>query len=105
MLVCGEPFVEQLDLAGIVVVGLAVDGEHARCVAHTQHLLLRQFPMDIACERGLIADILDMGFLVQYRLVEVGNAPAMGNIELEQIGEFRRCLRGRGGSPCAKRDE
>ena len=72
-------------LLGIVVVGLAVDGEHARGVAYAQHLLTRQPPMHIACQRGLIADILDMGFLVQYRLKEVGNAPAMGNTKLEQI--------------------
>ena len=48
--------------------------------------------MDIACQRGQIADILDMGFLVQYRLIEVCNAPALGNVELEQIREFLCCL-------------
>ena len=43
--------------------------------------------MDIACERGEVANILDMGFLIQYRLVEMRNAPALGNVELEQLGE------------------
>ena len=33
---CCEPFIEQLDLACIVVVDLAVDGEHAGCFAHAQ---------------------------------------------------------------------
>ncbi len=39
--------------------------------------------MDIARQRGQIADILDMGFLVQYRLIKVGNAPALGNVEMK----------------------
>jgi hypothetical protein len=30
--------------------------------------------MDIACQGGLIADIFDMGFLVQYRLIEISTA-------------------------------
>src|SRR5436305_129603 len=61
--------------------------------------------MDIACKRGEMADILDMRFLVQYRLVEMGNAPALGNIELEQIRELVCCLGSDRVSPCAKRDE
>ena len=61
--------------------------------------------MDIAGQRGQIADILDVGFLVQDRLVEVGNAPALGNVELEQIGEFLCRLPGHGVAPGAKRDE
>ena len=61
--------------------------------------------MDIACQRGQIADILDMGFLVQYRLIEVGNAPTLGNVELEQFCEFLCCLSGYGVAPCTKRDE
>src|SRR4051812_28087259 len=52
-----------------------------------------------------MADILDMGFLVQYRLVEMGNAPTLGNIELEQLREFLGCLSGDRVSPCPKRDE
>src|SRR5919198_4709214 len=61
--------------------------------------------MDIACQRGEMADILDMGFLVQYRLVEMGNAPTLGNVELEQIRELLCCLCGDRVSPCTKRDE
>jgi hypothetical protein len=52
-----------------------------------------------------MADIADVGFLIQYRLVEVRNAPALGNVELEQIREFLRCLLGDGVSPCTKRYE
>src|SRR5690349_5106744 len=52
-----------------------------------------------------MANILDMGFFVQYGLVEMGNAPTLGNVELEQIREFLCCLCGDRVSPCTKRDE
>ena len=61
--------------------------------------------MDIGCQGTLVADVFDMGFLIQYRLIEVGNAPTMGNVKLEQFSEGRGSLRGRGVSPCAKRNE
>src|ERR1700722_3062330 len=46
-----------------------------------------------------------MGFLVQYRLIEVSDAPTMGDIKLEQLSELLCCLRGRGVSPRTKRDK
>ena len=49
-----------------------------------------------------MADILDMRFLVQYGLVEVGNAPALGNAELKQVREFLRGLPGHGVAPGAE---
>ena len=61
--------------------------------------------MNIACQRAQIADIPDMGFPVQDRLVEVGNAPALGDVELEQVGEFLGGLPGHGVSPGTERDE
>src|SRR5215469_16227638 len=61
--------------------------------------------MDIACQGGLIADILDMGFLVQYRLIEVGNAPTKRNVELEQLSECCGSPRGRRVPPGTKRGE
>ena len=61
--------------------------------------------MDITCQRGQEADLPDVGFLVQYRLVEVGDAPTLGDIELKQVSQFILCLTGHGVSPGAKRDE
>ena len=61
--------------------------------------------MDIACKRSQVADILDMRFLVQYRLVKVCDAPTLRNIELKKFSEFLCCLSGVGVSPCSKRDE
>src|SRR5262245_47150179 len=52
-----------------------------------------------------MADILDMRFFVQDRLVEMRNAPTLGNVELEQIGEFLCRLCSDRVSPCTKRDE
>src|SRR5271169_1939490 len=46
-----------------------------------------------------------MRFLVQYRLIEVSDAPTMGNVKLEQFSEFLCCLGGRGVSPRTKRDQ
>src|SRR5262245_41502909 len=46
-----------------------------------------------------------MRFLVQYRLVEMGNAPTLGNVELKQICEFLGCLCGDRVSPGTERDE
>jgi len=36
--------------------------------------------MDIACERGLMVDIFDVGSLFKYRLMKVCNASTLGNI-------------------------
>src|SRR5215216_1481016 len=61
--------------------------------------------MDIACKCGDMADILDMGFLVQGRLIEMRNAPTLGNVELEQFRELLCGLCSDRVSPCAKWDE
>ena len=62
-----------------------------------------QLPVDIAGQGGQIADLVDMGFLVQDGLMEVGNAPALRNIELEQFGQFCGGLAGDGVAPGPKR--
>jgi hypothetical protein len=46
-----------------------------------------------------------VGFLVQDRLPEVRNAPALGNVELEEFGELRSGLAGDGVAPGAEGDE
>ncbi len=52
-----DAFVEQPDHAFIIIVGLAVDREHARGFAHAQHLLPGQLPVDIARQRGQMVDV------------------------------------------------
>ena len=61
--------------------------------------------MDIAGQRGQVADGADMGLFVQDRLIKVRNAPTLGNVELEQSGELLCRLSGDGVAPGAKRDE
>ena len=40
----------------VKLLGLRVDGYHARSVADAQDLLARQLPVDISCEGSEIAD-------------------------------------------------
>ena len=94
-----------LDIHTGEIIGLAVDGEHTRGFANAQHLLSRQLPMNIAGQRGQMADISHVEFLVQYRLIKVCNAPALRNVELEQIRKFLGCQSGHGITPCTKWDE
>src|SRR5664279_6174365 len=61
--------------------------------------------MDIARQRGLELDVANVRLFVQDGLVQVGDAPALGNTELEQCGQLLCCL-GRGRvSPGSERDE
>src|SRR5437868_4579161 len=50
-----------------------------------------------------MSNVGDVGFLVQYCLIEVCNTPALGDIELEQIRKFLCRLGGHGVTPCPKR--
>ena len=43
-----------------VVVGRAVDGEHARRFADAQHLFAGQLPVHVAGQRGQVIDLLDV---------------------------------------------
>jgi hypothetical protein len=86
----------------VEIVDRAVDGEHAGRFADAHHLLPGQLPVDIARQRGQVADRRDVGFLVQDRLPEVCDAPALGNVELEQFGELRSSLAGDGVAPGAE---
>ena len=58
--------------------------------------------MDIACQRGLVADVFDMRFLVQYRLIQMGDTPTLWNVELEEVGEFFGGLTCHGVAPGAE---
>src|SRR6266498_75724 len=61
--------------------------------------------MNITCQCGQMANIADMRFLVQYCLIQMGDAPALRNVKLEQIGEFLGCLSGDCVSPRAEWNE
>ena len=99
-----DEIVELLDHVGPVVPGLGIDGYHARCVADSQHLLAGELPVDIAGQGGEIGDLGDMLLLVQDGLVQVGDAPAQGNVVNEQLREGRCGLTGIGVAPGAEGD-
>ena len=61
--------------------------------------------MDIARQRGLELDVADVRLFVQDGLVQVGDAPALGNTELEQLGQFLRRFAGGRISPGSERNE
>lgn len=82
-----------------------VDREHARRVAHAQHALPREAPVHVAGERREVRDAARVLLAGEDRLVEVGNAPALGNVEAEELGQLAGGLQGRGVAPGAERNE
>ena len=88
--------------AGIVLLCLRIDREHAGSVADTQHLLPGQLPVDEACKGRDKTDAVHMGLSVQDRLIEVGYGPALGNVEAEQLRQLLRCGAGDVVSPGAE---
>ena len=61
--------------------------------------------MDIPRQRGLVADVFDMRFFVQNRLIKMSNTPTLWNIELEQLCELLGGLSRHGIAPGAEGDE
>ena len=76
-----------------MIVGIAVDREHAAGFPDTHDLFTGQRVMDISGKRRDISDLSDMIFLVQHRLIEVGDRPALRDIETEELRQFFRGLR------------
>ena len=72
----------------IIGTGSLIHWEHAGSIAYAQHLLATQLPMDIACQSGKEAYFRHMRLLVQHCLIKVGNAPALGNIEAQCLGQL-----------------
>ena len=70
----------------IVVQCRTVDGEHAGGVADPEHMLSRQGVVDIAGQGGQVGDARNMLFAVQHRLIEVGDAPPLGDIKGKSPG-------------------
>ena len=64
-----------------------IDGEHPRGVAYAEHLLSRKLPVHIACECCEEIERLYMFLPVQKSLIEMCDAPALRNVELQLIRE------------------
>ena len=74
----------------VVTACRAVNGEHARRFAHAQHPFPRQPPVHIARQRGQVCNVPRMGLAVQYRLVQMRNAPPLWNVERKPLRQQRR---------------
>ena len=83
---------QHLELADhilIIVQLFAVDGKHARGLADAHKLLPGEPPVDIARECREEGDVLHMLFTVQDGLVQMGDAPALRDIEVKQLCQLR----------------
>ena len=68
----------------IIVARRAVDREHAGGLANAHQLFAGEQEMEIARERRKIGDPAHVLLAVQDRLIEVGDAPALGDIEIKE---------------------
>ena len=100
-----EDVVEFGNHIGIIGLGGGVNRNHTRGIANTENELTRYLPMDIAGEGSEILDILHMGIVVEYALIEVADAPAERNVVVEELAEFSSSLAGIGVAPSAERHE
>ena len=89
-------------LCVIVADGIVI-GEHAGSFVDTGGKLAGKQGVDIAAEGGQTGNLVDVAFLIEDRLVQVGNAPALGDVEPEQFGQFAGCGSGDGITPGAER--
>ncbi len=84
----GHQLVKGRDAFLVKVLGFGVDGHHAGSIAHAQHLVAGEFPVDIARQGGEKHHVLHMRLPVQDALIQVRQAPAEGHVEVEQGAEF-----------------
>ncbi len=83
----GERVVARDEL-GVVVAGGGVDGEHARGIAHAEHLLAGELPVHVPGEGGEEADLGHVGLGVDDGLMQVRDRPAERNVHAQQLGEL-----------------
>ena len=90
---------------GVVGLRHRVNGNHARCVAHTEDELSSHLPVYIAGQRGQVFDVGNMLLVVKYALVKVADAPAKGNVVVEQFRKLGGCFTGIRVTPRAEGNE
>ena len=67
----------------------AVDGEHAGGLADADGVFTGEHIVDIARQRGDVGDAADVLLAVQDGLIQVGDAPTLGDIEAERLRQLR----------------
>ena len=74
----------------VVVLRRGVDREHARRVAHAEHLAAGEPPVHVAGERRDEPHLGDVRLVVEHGLVQVGDRPAQRDVDAERLGELGR---------------
>ena len=70
----------------LIVILLAVaNGKHTGGIPDAQHPLPGQLPVDISGQSGKVSNMGDVIFLVQNGLIEVGDRPALRDIDGEKF--------------------
>ena len=92
----GHQIVELCHHGGIVIAGFAVNGEHTGGLAHADGVDAGEHKVDIACQGCDVGNLRHMGLPVQHGLIQVGDGPALGNIEPEGLRQLRGGLGGDG---------
>ena len=98
-------FIESIRHVAVIIQFIAVDGEHAGSVSHAQHLPARQLPVNVPGQRGQEGHVFDMGFFIQNSLIQMSDAPALGYVELKQLGQILGSFRRHGIAPGAERGQ
>ena len=91
----GGQGVEPLQQVLAVCQSIAVDGEHAAGVADAQDVDAGEAVVDISRQGGDMGRLAYVGFAVQNGLIEMGRAPALGNVEGKRLRQL--CRRSGGG--------
>ena len=86
----------------IVVQSIGINGEHSRGFADAHDLLAGQGDVEVACQGGQRGNVLHMRLLVQNGLIQVGNTPPLGNVEVQHLAQLGGSLAGDGVAPGAK---
>ena len=95
-------FVHQVDHLLIIIAYSTINGEHTAGLAHAHGLHAGQLPVNVACQGGQVSNILHMLFAVEHGLIQVRNAPALGNVEAQQLSQFSCSRAGHGVAPGAE---
>ena len=70
----------------VIIRASRADGEHAGGIVHAQHILAGKQEMHIARQGGQVGNLGNMFFPIQQCLIQVGHAPTLGNVGMEQLG-------------------
>ena len=101
----GDQGVKDGDPGSVPVAGKRIDREHARGLAHAHDMLAGQQPVNVTGQGGEPGDPGNVGLALEDRLVQVGDAPALGHAEVQRGRQFGTGLPGVRVAPRPERHE